>query len=478
MSSEQFKHKLREKFKEAEITPSADLWAQIEKEVQGNADKKGGFWFFLGDGLFLTLLFLAYFFLSHDPTHSPAPASASLAASSDLSPSTSQAEPSAPESTPVELPPSPNDAPTASRVSPPAISLSSSSRLASMAMNQANYLAAPSLEEIRLSSPLIGKGIAIPSEALFLRQPLLISPLEVPFPSLTSTLAVRESWEDMIPLANKGRWAWEAAYTYLGGITGSGQSIITVEGGTLDIQGNGRELDIGQNEEDLALDFPVPMAANAPVGGSSTYTITHALGTHKWSVGGSYLLTNNLFLETGLNFHLSEIGSIRIGEGEGSPTDNVVLGSPVRRIILSESEQFQQRTISIPVGIGLQLGRGRLSGRLSGGIQFEGVFNHAAEELYTLLEAENANFSQPPLPNDSDNYPEEGLIHQNQAYLSGRLLYLLGDGLHLQAGAQFFYLTNFDPSAQIINGYDIQGGVSLGLIWIPSRTRIFKPKNP
>ncbi|MEM9936173.1 MAG: hypothetical protein AAF824_21290, partial [Bacteroidota bacterium] len=155
MSSEQFEHKLREKFKEAEITPSADLWAQIEKEVQGNADKKGGFWFFLGDGLFLTLLFLAYFFLSHDPTHSPAPASASLAASSNLSPSTSQAEPSAPESTPVELPPSPNDAPTASRVSPPAISLSSSSRLASMAMNQANYLAAPSLEEIRLSSPLI-----------------------------------------------------------------------------------------------------------------------------------------------------------------------------------------------------------------------------------------------------------------------------------------------------------------------------------
>ncbi|MEM7511951.1 MAG: hypothetical protein AAF388_13530, partial [Bacteroidota bacterium] len=216
MSSDQFEHRLREKFKEASIPPSDHLWANIEKEVQGKSSKRGFFWWFLyGEGLVLSALLLIYFFLpsTFQPTDLPAETqqtttlthtessqeASSSAESNTISLESEQETTQLSSSTPIQDP-------TITQRSLTATSEVKSYLL--LPIQHTNDLA------IRTSS------ISAPENALVLAKNwIFIDTIPSSYPILsTQTPLQPAAWEEMIPQAKQSRWAWEINYAYLNGV--------------------------------------------------------------------------------------------------------------------------------------------------------------------------------------------------------------------------------------------------------------------
>lgn len=469
MSSDQFEHRLREKFKEASIPPSDHLWANIEKEVQGKSSKRGFFWwYFYGEGLVLSVLLLIYFFLPSTFQSTDLPAEA------QQTKTFTHTEPSQPidssaESNVISI--GSDQETTQLSTSTPIQEPTVTQRSQTSTSEVKSYFLIPIQHTTDLNRTL--SSISIPEKSLILSKKwMFIDTIPAFYPTLSTNHPLQlTELEELIPPAKRSRWAWELNYAYLRG---------TDDFLPLSLSLNEDAFDEGRDNIIVDTpDAPDPNSAQAPpTDRDRAFTLTHGQGTHLIGLGTSYLLNKNLFLETGLNVKISEKGEIVENTGFQALTMELVLGSPVNRAVQPEARTFRQYALSIPLGVGVQLGKGRTKFRLSGGAQFEGLRNNATIELADLQQSPRADLFSAP----SEENPGEASLsewqYQTQLYFSGRILHQINRSMHLQLGAQFQFLQLPSGSSLIANGQDSQGGLQLGIIWTPMKGKIFKSAHP
>ncbi|MDX2249429.1 MAG: outer membrane beta-barrel protein [Bacteroidia bacterium] len=444
MSSEQFERKLSARFAEAQVSPRPEVWQNIEKQLAGSKPRRGGFFWWFGDGVFAATLLWALLLPGADKgagfTFVETACEPALEKEITLAAPTSLITQPAVES--FSLQPSPREITQA--LEPQTVQLPPQSP-----EPIATRIIVPSVEESKISGEI--KINELPSLHYLLLPE--VKNADVSSASLPGLKIKRWAFYTKI----SPEWAFDMTPPALALVSSDQSSQKSFDYSSVESSflSSGNQSSPG---EILSVRFP---RAQLHV-----------------SAGAEYFLSPKLSVQAGLGYSVSEYGIFQRGSLNSSVADQLA-NNPSGQLVITRSsfdfqpdEIFRIEQIELPVGVNYYLRRGRSSLVLSAGISF----NRLVSRRTSSFEGNAADITQNFGRNTLFTLPtpdSELLVYRKyHVYASGGAVYQyqLRPGLAFFTGPQVKYqLSDVFAGSAAVDQLPYRLGWQVGFKFFPGR---------